>query len=111
VIVVLINKVAEQAIQREANLPAGMTQKVKIDIRGQSVSKTQQGQVNAGVKWNNNENQLPTHDASGNQITYKEFDINAKTNTGRDMERFVVGSDGKVYYTNDHYKTFTEIYK
>jgi len=29
--------------------------------------------------------------------------------TRRDAERIVIGSDGKKYYTNDHYKTFTEI--
>jgi filamentous hemagglutinin len=41
----LINKVAEQAIQREVNLPAGMTQQIHIDIRGQIVSETQQDAI------------------------------------------------------------------
>jgi filamentous hemagglutinin len=38
----LVNKVAEQAIQREQHLPSSMTQQVIIDIRGQTVSKAQQ---------------------------------------------------------------------
>ena len=50
---------------------------------------------------------LPTENKNG-KITYKEFDIN-QTTTGRDSYRFIKGSDGSVYYTNDHYKTFTRI--
>jgi hypothetical protein len=38
----LINKVAEQAKQREQHLPQGMTQEVRIDTRGQSVSESTQ---------------------------------------------------------------------
>ena len=50
---------------------------------------------------------LPTENKNG-KITYKKFDIN-QTTTGRDSSRFIKGSDGSVYYTNDHYKTFTRI--
>ena len=50
---------------------------------------------------------LPAKNKNG-EITYKEFDIN-QTTTGRDSYRFIKGSDGSVYYTNDHYKTFTRI--
>ena len=64
----------------------------------------------AGSTWKNNKNQLPSTDLSGNPITYKEFDVNNKiAGAGRDSERFVVGSDGSVYYTNDHYITFNKI--
>lgn len=46
-------------------------------------------------------------DDAGNPITYREFDVyNVKP---RDSNRFVVGSDGKVYFTSDHYKSFTLI--
>lgn len=38
-----------------------------------------------------------------------EFDVNNKVGIHRDAQRFVVGSDGKVYFSNDHYLTFVEI--
>ena len=54
---------------------------------------------------------LPRKDANGNNITYKEFDINRKdpVTNNRDSKRFVSGSDGSVYYTDDHYMTFKRI--
>ena len=42
------------------------------------------------------------------EIEYREFDINVTTG-GRDSYRFVRGSDGSVYYTDDHYMTFKRI--
>ncbi len=42
-------------------------------------------------------------------VTYKEYDVNPKTGATRDGERIVIGSDGSVYYTTDHYKTFTKL--
>lgn len=58
----------------------------------------------------NNEGKLPEKDAEGNDITYKEHDVNNKVSgEGRDAERFVTGSDGSVYYTNDHYDTFIKL--
>jgi RHS repeat-associated protein len=51
--------------------------------------------------------QLPQKDASGNPITYKEHDVNPyQKGVNRGEERLVRGSDGKSYYTKDHYKTF-----
>ena len=50
---------------------------------------------------------LPRKDTNGNDITYKEFDINNVK--PRDSKRFVSGSDGSVYYTDDHYMTFRRI--
>ena len=54
---------------------------------------------------------LPRKDANGKGITYKEFDINRKdpVTNNRDSKRFVSGSDGSVYYTDDHYLTFKRI--
>ena len=69
------------------------------------------GPSHAGGKYRNdgsaNSTILPTKNKNG-EISYKEFDIN-QTTTGRDSYRFIKGSDGSVYYTNDHYKTFTRI--
>ena len=48
---------------------------------------------------------------NGMGITYKEFDINNYIPElgKRDSMRFVRGSNGRVYYTDNHYKTFIEI--
>ncbi|MGC1633270.1 MAG: ribonuclease domain-containing protein, partial [Gelidibacter sp.] len=53
---------------------------------------------------------LPKKDANGNPVTYTEYDINKAPQQGatRGKERMVVGSDGKTYYTRDHYKGFKE---
>ncbi|WP_081086635.1 hemagglutinin repeat-containing protein [Burkholderia stagnalis] len=45
----LINNVANQAIQRAANLPEGMQQQVVIDIRGQTVSPAQRTAIVQGI--------------------------------------------------------------
>lgn len=63
-----------------------------------------------GRTFMNYEGVLPATDASGNSIIYKEWDIFAKVKgINRGAQRLVTGSDGKAYYTADHYKTFTEI--
>lgn len=68
------------------------------------------GTVKGGVKFENREGRLPTVDGSGNAITYQEWDIEAPQPDGlRGLRRIVTGSDGKAYYTDDHYGTFTEI--
>lgn len=68
----------------------------------------------AGGKYNNapdiGESKL--HESkNGVDITYKEFDVNNYIESlgRRDSVRFVRGSDGSVYYTNNHYKTFIQI--
>jgi guanyl-specific ribonuclease Sa len=51
---------------------------------------------------------LPKTDGAGKPITYKEYDVNPfQKGTNRGSERVVVGSDGKAYYTDNHYRTFT----
>jgi len=51
---------------------------------------------------------LPKVDASGVPVTYREFDVNPlRRGVNRGAERIVLGSDGKAYYTGDHYNTFT----
>ena len=46
---------------------------------------------------------LPSVDSNGNPITYKEYDVNNYVPPTRDAERFIVGSDGSVYYTDSNY--------
>jgi guanyl-specific ribonuclease Sa len=50
---------------------------------------------------------LPRNTADGKPITYKEYDVNPYTKgVQRDDERVVIGSDGRMWYTKDHYTTF-----
>ena len=52
---------------------------------------------------------LPRTKPDGSPITYNEYDVNPYTpGVNRGAERLVVGSDGRSYYTSDHYTTFTE---
>jgi len=61
-----------------------------------------------GRRFGNFEGLLPKKDASGKQIGYQEWDVNPKTQgKNRGVERLITGSDGKGYYTNDHYKSFS----
>ena len=43
-------------------------------------------------------------------VKYKEYDVNPYVKgQNRGTERIVIGDDGSVWYTNDHYHTFTII--
>lgn len=58
-----------------------------------------------GTRFKNYEQQLPPG------VNYKEYDVNPKPDEGqrRDAKRLVMGDDGSVYYTDDHYHTFIRI--
>lgn len=63
-----------------------------------------------GREFKNYDEVLPKNDVHGKKITYREWDVNPYSKgTNRGAERIVTGSDGKSYYTKDHYKSFTEI--
>ncbi len=63
-----------------------------------------------GRKFGNYENLLPKKDAAGNSISYQEWDVNAKVEgKNRGTQRLVTGSDGRAWYTADHYKSFSEV--
>jgi hypothetical protein len=58
-----------------------------------------------------NNNPMPDQHRLPNKAgqTYQEWDIHpSQPGQNRGAERIVTGSDGKVYYTNDHYNNFTE---
>ena len=43
-------------------------------------------------------------------VNYKEYDVNPYVKgQNRGAERIVIGDDGSVWYTNDHYYSFTKI--
>jgi ribonuclease T1 len=63
-----------------------------------------------GRHFGNYEHLLPEHDAAGNKIDYQEWDVNAKQNgKNRGAQRLVTGNDGRAWFTNNHYKSFTEV--
>jgi ribonuclease T1 len=62
-----------------------------------------------GRKFYNREKQLPKSD-NGQTINYREWDVWPKENgKNRGAERLVTGDNKTAYYTQNHYKTFTEI--
>lgn len=63
-----------------------------------------------GRHFGNYEGHLPKTDAYRNSIRYREWDVNPKIEgKNRGAERLVTGSDGRAWYTADHYDTFTEV--
>ncbi|MBF0776541.1 hypothetical protein BVE84_08830 [Streptococcus azizii] len=76
----------------------------------QGTYKGQSTGTKAGGRFYNDRDYLPNFDNYGNKITYKEYDINSKVvGSGRDAERFIRGSDGSIYYTDEHYKSFIKV--
>ena len=63
-----------------------------------------------GRVFSNREEILPREDNNGNPILYHEWDVNPKIEgQNRGTERIITGSDGRAWYTNDHYQSFKEI--
>lgn len=63
------------------------------------------GKSIGGDRFGNYEGLLP----NANGRTYTECDVNYSGGF-RGSERIVFSNDGLIYYTNDHYKTFTKLY-
>jgi len=69
----------------------------------------------AGGVYNNRNEVLPATNSKGEKLSFKEYDVNNKiANQNRDAERFVVsfnpdGTICDVYYTSDHYDSFTRV--
>ncbi len=57
-----------------------------------------------GRRFENRDKKLPEG------VNYKEYDIHPyEKGKNRGAERIVIGDDGSVWYTNDHYGSFTQI--
>ncbi|GHU53565.1 hypothetical protein FACS1894132_06060 [Clostridia bacterium] len=102
---VKVNNIPEYS---KSNLPQNAQDAyTKYDDSGwRGVVKGQTEGTKAGGKYKNNDTPplLPPFDKNNNAITYREFDVNNKIpNATRDGERFVLGSDGSIYYTDSHY--------
>ncbi|MBQ7345526.1 MAG: ribonuclease [Oscillospiraceae bacterium] len=73
---------------------------------GGSVERYKDGAAIGGDKFGNREGVLPK--ASGRQ--YYECDIDTNGESSRGAKRIVWSNDGLIYYTEDHYETFTLLY-
>lgn len=76
---------------------------------GGDLSRYAPGMSIGGDHFGNYEGILPKYDEKGKKITYHECDVNY-TRGSRGADRVVFSSNGHVYYTADHYNTFTEIF-
>jgi ribonuclease T1 len=97
-----------RADDKQADIPTGNvpTKALKVLKYVRENGVAMDGYV-GGRKFGNYENLLPKKDASGKRINYQEWDVNPKIQgKNRGAERLVTGSDGKAYYTNDHYRSF-----
>jgi guanyl-specific ribonuclease Sa len=103
------NKIGEKSLEELPQSVQDSYKKYGIDgwkgPRPDQTPGTRGGRI-----YKNYDKTLPQTDGEGNNITYREFDVNNKIEgQNRDAERFIIGSDGSIYYTNDHYQTFIKI--
>lgn len=70
---------------------------------GGSAEKYAPGYAIGGDKFGNREGVLPDG-------TYHECDIDTIGQNSRGAKRLVYADDGRIYYTEDHYETFTLLY-
>ncbi|TAE34015.1 MAG: ribonuclease [Cytophagales bacterium] len=63
-----------------------------------------------GRRFGNFEQHLPRQDTEGRRIEYREWDVNPRERgRNRGTERLVTGSDGRAWYTDDHYNSFIQL--
>ena len=89
------------------HLPSNFITKNEARSRGWeggSVEPYFPGGAIGGDRYSNYEGTLP----SGKQ--YYECDIDTLGKSSRGAKRIVYSTDGSVYYTSDHYETFTQLY-
>lgn len=78
----------------------------ELGWEGGSVEKYAPGCAIGGDKFGNREGLLPK--ADGRQ--YYECDIDTDGENSRGAKRIVYSNDGLIYYTDDHYESFTLLY-
>ena len=75
----------------------------KLGWHGGSVEQVAPGKCIGGGHYGNYEGLLP----KGN---YKECDIGTLGKSKRGAKRIIYSDEGDIYYTSDHYKSFTKLY-
>lgn len=96
-----------QYIHEHGRLPDNFITKKEaraLGWRGGSLEKYAPGKCIGGDRFYNREGLLPEG------YTYYECDIDTLGSSSRGAKRIVFSSDGLIYYTSDHYRTFTLLY-
>ena len=75
----------------------------KLGWTGGSLEPYAPGKCIGGGRFGNYEGVLP-------QGNYKECDIDTLGKKSRGAKRIVYSDDGRIYYTADHYESFTQLY-
>ena len=91
------------------HLPSNFITKAQAESlgwSGGSVERYKAGAAIGGDRFGNREGLLPK--ASGRQ--YYECDIDTNGKNSRGAKRIVFSNDGLIYYTDDHYESFTLLY-
>ena len=78
----------------------------KLGWSGGSLESYAPGCCIGGDRFGNYEGSLPAEEGR----IYKECDIDTQGARSRGAKRIVFSNDGLIYYTEDHYKTFTLLY-
>ncbi len=78
----------------------------KLGWEGGSVERYAKGCAIGGDRFGNREGRLPKK----NGRYYTECDIDTLGKSSRGSKRIVFSNDGLIYYTDDHYETFTLLY-
>lgn len=103
-------KTSTAATPAPVAVPARVTRTLALIDAGEWPEAARAPGTKGGITFRNNERLLPTTDANGRRITYREWDVNPKEpGRSRDAERIVTGSDGTAWYTADHYRSFIAI--
>ncbi|MCZ4581760.1 ribonuclease N [Gordonia amicalis] len=90
-----------------AAVPAHVTRTLALIDAGEWPEAARAPGTKGGLTFRNNERRLPSTDADGRRIAYREWDVNPKEpGRSRDAERIVTGNDGTAWYTADHYRSF-----
>jgi guanyl-specific ribonuclease Sa len=88
----------------------GIPQKVYTVLQYVRANHQAMDGYEGGRVFTNRERIVPQSDNNGNPIDYQEWDVNPKIRgQNRGTERILTGSDGRAWYTHDHYQSFTEI--
>lgn len=96
-----------QYIREHGRLPENFITKSQaraLGWRGGSLEKYAPGKCIGGDRFYNREGLLP----QGH--TYYECDIDTLGSSSRGAKRIVFSDDGLIYYTSDHYRSFTLLY-
>ena len=100
-------KTDEKTPDYQSNKQSKIPQKVYEVLKYVKENNTAPEGYVGGRKFGNYEKLLPQKDENGRRINYQEWDVNPKQKgRNRGAERLVTGSDGRAYYTKNHYKSF-----